>query len=121
MTVISRPFLSLTVLPCLWGFLGMDAIATGQEKVAGKVAEAAGKTQAKAKLPALYSRLGLSTEQTRKVLEIQTRYQNEIQQLQRKMTALKGDMKKEMLETLGPEQRARLEELQKMDRTRDKD
>ncbi|MCE2805629.1 MAG: hypothetical protein LW700_10520 [Gemmataceae bacterium] len=121
MTVITRTLWGFFFLICLCWFPATGALAFCQEKPSDKAGDSKGKSQSKAKLPALYSKLGLSSDQARKLLEIQAKYQEEIQQLQRKMTALKGDMKREILETLGPEQRARLEELQKAARAKDKD
>lgn len=121
MTVQSGTLSGLFLLTCVFWFPGMERTAFSQDKAGEKAGESNAKAAAKAKLPALYSRLGLSSDQTRKVLEIQAKYLEEIQQLQRKMSALKEDMRQEMLQALGPEQRARLEELQKTARAKDKD
>ncbi len=117
----SRNCLAFLLVLLLWGLPEWGSHANCQEKAAEKALKPDGKQDGKGKLPSLYSRLGLSSEQTKKVIEIQARYQNEIQQLQTRMTALKSDMKKEMLEALSQEQRARLDELQKMTKARGKD
>lgn len=80
-----------------------------------------GSSKSKTKLPTHFSKLGLSADQTKAVLQIQARYQEEIRQLNRKMAELKKSMKTELNEVLGPEQKSRLEELQKSAKATEKD
>jgi hypothetical protein len=63
----------------------------------------------------------LSADQIKSILEIQAKYQAEMKELTEKLAVAKSSMKKELLGILGPDQIARLEDLQKSTKSKDKD
>ena len=74
------------------------------------------------KLPAYYSRLGLSDDQKKKVQQIQGEYQPKIQELENQIKELKKKERLAVEEVLTDAQRARLREilLEKAPAERDK-
>jgi hypothetical protein len=124
MALIGGFFPSPTGLIFVLGVIFFPIISKPQEKIpqvdkGGLVKDESSKS--KSKLPTHFSRLGLSADQTKAILQIQARYQEEIRQLNKKMSDLKNGMKKDLMEILGPEQKSRLEELRKSAKATEKD
>jgi hypothetical protein len=124
MALIAGFFPSATGLLFLFGAMFFPIISKPQEKIpqvdqGGLVKDESSKPSSR--LPTHFSRLGLSADQTKAVLQIQARFQEEMRQLNKKLADLKNGMKKELLEVLGPEQKSRLEELRKSAKASEKD
>ncbi len=107
----------------LAGFLPLVSLAfppSLQEPEKGNRGSVEG-AKGKSKLPTHFSKIGLSADQIKSILEIQAKYQAEMKELTEKLAVAKSSMKKELLGILGPDQIARLEDLQKSAKSKDKD
>jgi hypothetical protein len=93
------------------GLLVLSGGTVGQEKKKEEPKDPA--VKAKGQLPPNWSKLGLTDEQKQKVYQIHSKYKDEIDKLQAKITELKEKQRKESLEILTDDQKKRLDEIAK--------
>ncbi len=95
----------------LLGFLAVVFLASGLVSGDDKDVKKDTKVVKSGKLPAYYSKLGLSDEQKKKMQEIQSEYLPKIQELEDQIKALRKKERTAIEEVLTDSQRARLREL----------
>lgn len=94
----------LFVATCILGIVTVGGVAS-QEKGDKKESKARGQ------LPQNWAKLGLTDEQKQTVYKTQTKYREQVDELEAKIKSLKEEEKKELAKILTPEQKKRLTEI----------
>jgi cell division protein ZapA (FtsZ GTPase activity inhibitor) len=93
------------------GSQGLVELSVGQEKTANpKGAPAKVAKKPAGRLPAYYGKVGVSSEQRKKIYSIQAAYKKQIADLQKQIDELKGKQNTEVAAVLTSDQKNKLDE-----------
>ncbi|QVL34479.1 hypothetical protein KIH39_11390 [Telmatocola sphagniphila] len=103
----------LVALVCGLALLSFTGVVSSQEKEAkkDKTSKEETSTKARGQLPQNWAKLGLSDEQKQKVYKTQSKYRDQIDELQAKIKKIRDEEHKDLMTILTEEQKKRLIEI----------